>query len=355
MSQISPPIRILLVAVIGVIAVYMLFLRPKTDAATPAAAVPAAVTPVPAKDPGATTSSGTGAIVQKAVGDTQAASAQSKVAAGEAPGGLASDGTAATGVNTSPVTAAPATGDTGAPGAPVTKQALADLPKDVRHAVAKHKVLVLLFYNNRSSDDRAVRRALSHVSHYGGQVFVDAHWIKSVARYQSITRGVDVEQSPTIVVADRNLKAETLVGFVDGETIDQAVVDALRASGGSLIKDPYFRRLDTVCASARLQAKALSQPASAAALPAYLTGLQAISVDADAKAAAVKPPKRHATFGRRFNRLNAMSTALLASAATQAKAKPAQAGKLVRASQRKANALEKKFVHANGAHGLSCF
>jgi hypothetical protein len=353
MSQISPPIRILLIAVIGLVAVYMLFLKPKTEATVPVAAAPAAVTPVPAKDPGAKTNSGTGAIVQKAVTDTTSASAQSKVAAGEAPGGLASD--TASGVNTSPVTAAPATGDTGAPAAPVTKKALAQLPKDVRKAVVKHKVLVLLFYNNASADDRAVRRALSHVNHYGGQVFVDAHWIKSVARYQSITRGVDVEQSPTIVVADRNLKAIKLVGFVDGETIDQAVVDALRASGGSLIKDPYFRQLDSVCASAKLQAKALNQPASAVAMPAYLAGLQAISVDSDAKAAGVKPPKKHATFGRRFNRLNAMSTALLAGAAAQAKAKPADAVKFVNAADAKGKKLEKKFVHANGAHGLSCF
>ena len=105
-------------------------------------------------------------------------------------------------MNTNPVTTAPATGQTAAPAA-VTKETLASLPKDVRKAVRQHKVLVLLFYNNRSADDRAVRRALSHVDHYGNQVFVDAHWIKTVARYQAITRGVDVEQSPTIVVADR--------------------------------------------------------------------------------------------------------------------------------------------------------
>ena len=53
MSQISPPIRILLVAVIGLCAAYFLFLRPKEEAVP--AAPPAAATPVPAKDPNATT------------------------------------------------------------------------------------------------------------------------------------------------------------------------------------------------------------------------------------------------------------------------------------------------------------
>src|SRR3954447_21873723 len=122
MSQISPPIRILLVAVVGLCAAYMLFLRPKTeDSAVPAPA--AATTPVPAKDPGAQTHSKPGAIVQKAVGDTQAASARSKVAAGEAPGGLAAHDPAATGagVNASPVTQAPASGRS-QPARPSAKQ-----------------------------------------------------------------------------------------------------------------------------------------------------------------------------------------------------------------------------------------
>ena len=56
MSQISPPIRIVLIAVIGLIAAWMLFLRPKTEA-TPAP------TPAPATAPGVT---GLGNAVDKA-------------------------------------------------------------------------------------------------------------------------------------------------------------------------------------------------------------------------------------------------------------------------------------------------
>ena len=171
----------------------------------------------------------------------------------------------------------------------MTKQALQALPKDVRKAVRDRKVLVLLFYNNRSDDDVAVRRELARVSDYGNQVFIDAHWIKSVGRYQAITRGLSVDQSPTIVVSDANLKAETLVGYVDHQTIDQAVVDAIRASGGSLIKNPYFRQLDAICTSAQLQVKALQQPASAAAVPAYLVGVQGVTRDVEKKVGAAVP------------------------------------------------------------------
>src|SRR5215211_5335804 len=362
MSQISPPIRILLVAVVGLCAAYMLFLRPKPEEATPVATAPAAATPVPAKDPNAQTSSKPGAAVQQAVRGADNASARADAAAGGqiaeseggvAPGAAAAPAATGTGVNTNPATQA--TPGTTAQPAKLSKEALAALPPDVRKAVQKRKVLAVLFYNNRSDDDKATRRALSHVDRFGGQVFVDAHWIKNVAPYQAITRGVDLEQSPTIVVVDRNLKAESLVGYVDAQTIEQAVVDALRSSGGSTIKDPYFRQLDAVCASAEQQAKALSQPSSASAVPAFLVGAQAISVDAGAKVAAVKAPARHRGFARAFNRLNAAEAGVLAAAVKDAKANPAKSVAILRATARKGDRMDKRFVAKRGSHGLSCF
>jgi hypothetical protein len=353
MSQISPPIRILLVAVIGLCAAYMLFLRPKDEAVAPAATPAAATTPAPAHDPGAKTQSKPGAIVQKATGDTQAASDRSEQAAGSGEGidDGTTNGPSSTGVNTNPVTSAPATGQTSAP-TTATKEQLASLPKAVRKAIVKRKVVVLLFYNNRSYDDRAVRRELSHVSHYGNQVFVAAHWIKNVSRYQAITRGVDVEQSPTIVVADANLKADTLVGYTDRDTIDQMVVDAIRASGGSLIKNPYFRQLDAICTSAEQQTKALSQPASAAAVPAYLVGLQGITNDVEKKVAGVKPPKKWAKFDRSFKVYAAGQVGLANWAVTHAKTEGASAFRTVGKQGRK---MDRQFVRKHGAHGLSCF
>jgi hypothetical protein len=345
MNQISPPIRILLVAVIGLLAAYMLFLRPKPADTTPAATAPPAATTVPAKDPGAPTASKPGAIVQKAVADTDAAAAKDKLSAGEdAP---------ATGVSTNPTTQTVAPGQ-GAQPAGLTKKSLDSLPKGVRGAVRQRKVVVLLFYNNRSADDKAVRRALSHVDRFGGQVFIDAHWIKNVAPYQAITRGADLEQSPTIVVADRNLKAETLVGFVDAETIQQTVVDALRRSGGSTIRDPYFRQVDAVCQTGEQQIKALGQPASAAALPTYLAAVTQVSVGLDAKAAQIKVPKAHKGFATAFGRYNASSTAVLSKASADAKANPAKAKSILRTATAKGKRLDKRFVAKHGRHGLSC-
>ncbi len=356
MSQISPPIRILLAAVIGLCAVYMLFLKPK-DAAVPAAAALAATT-LPAKDPGATTQSKPGAIVQKATADTQNASDRAEQAAGTSQGiddgktdGTTSVGPASSGVNTNPVTKAPATGQTSAP-APITSDALASLPKGVRKAIKQRKVLALLFWNNRSYDDRAVRRELKHVSTYGKQVFVAARPIKNVARYQAITRGVDVEQSPTIVVVDSNLKAVTLVGYVDRDTIDQAVVDSLRASGGSLIKNPYYRRLDAICASGEQQIKALQQPSAAAAVPAYLVGVQGVYVDMKSKATGIKPAHKYASFHASFKRYLGDSVSLLNWGVAHSKTQGPTAVKTV---QKRGKVLDKKFKKAHGGHSLSCF
>src|SRR4051812_34019111 len=109
MSQISPPIRILVVAVIGLCAAYMLFLRPKDESVPAAAAPPAATTPVPAKDPNAQTNSKPGATVQQAVRGADNASARADQAAGGAIGETESGAApgsstpATTGVNTNPV------------------------------------------------------------------------------------------------------------------------------------------------------------------------------------------------------------------------------------------------------------
>src|SRR3954447_2422280 len=151
MSQISPPIRIVFIPVVGLCAAYMLFFRPKpADTAAPAAAPAAATTPVPGEPVRGTKAA---AILEKAAGDKQAAGAH----------------------NTKPVSQAPPTGRSQP--ARLSETQLAALPADVRRAVAHRKVIALLFYNNRSDDDKATRRALSHVDRFGGQVFIDAHWI----------------------------------------------------------------------------------------------------------------------------------------------------------------------------------
>jgi hypothetical protein len=112
-SQISPPIRIVLIAVIGLLAAWMLFLRPKTEA-TPAP------TPAPATAPGVT---GLGNAVDKAK-DAAATQEKSDAAVQQATG------EASTGA-----TAAPVTKGKAATPAVAESAAAKTLPKPVRKAL----------------------------------------------------------------------------------------------------------------------------------------------------------------------------------------------------------------------------
>jgi hypothetical protein len=215
MSQISPPIRIVLVCAVAFLVAWMLFLRPKADDGTPVAATatPAATATTPPVAAGGT-------------------------AAGSAPGKAVekANDTAATTPSVTPVTpvtpVAPIEETPSVEPGRLTDEAAAagGLPLRVLHALADHKVVVLLFWSPKSADDKAVRKALSNIDRHHGKVLAHATNLKKIARYGQITRGANVEQSPTIVVVDRKMKVDTLVGYVDRVTIDQAVTDALRNS-----------------------------------------------------------------------------------------------------------------------------
>ena len=211
MSQISPPIRIVLAAALAFMAAWFVFLRPSAETVTP--------TPQPAP------ASGYGTAVKGAKDATAAANAASASAAaqtGESAPAAASTSkpgtTAATGGKA-------AAGD----GSEVKKDPELGLPKPVAKAVAKKQTLVMLFWNKRAFDDQAVRHELKYINRHKGKVKLHVASIGDVARYQSITRGVNLEQSPTVVVV-KGTTADALVGFVDRGTINQTVSDVMRST-----------------------------------------------------------------------------------------------------------------------------
>jgi len=225
MSQISPPIRILLVCAVAFMAAWMLFLRPKDDAGAPATATPTAPSSRPVDAGGPKSESLAGTAVEKANEATAAQDARAEELAGGA-GETASTPPvgAATSADESAATAAE-------PGKLTKKAATAGgLPLRVLRGLADRKVVVLLFWTPKAAEDQAVRKALGGIDRHKGKVMAHATHLKRIAAYGQITRGADVEQSPTVVVVDRNRKVDTLVGFVDRTTIDQAVTDALRNS-----------------------------------------------------------------------------------------------------------------------------
>lgn len=232
MSQISPPIRILLVVAVAFTAVYMMFMRPKEEVVPPAEPAPNTQTSEPAvSEPGKAAEAAQGAV-DAANSQLEQQQSVDGVDAGEAAAGTA------TATKTTPETGEAAAAEAGID--------LNGIPKPIAKAIRKDKTLVLLFWNGKSADDKAVHEALAKVNRWDGRVYVGSASIKKIAKYGRITRGVDVEQSPTVVIADNQLRAVTLVGYVDTKSIDQAVVDAFRNSDG-LFTDAYLKQVDKVC------------------------------------------------------------------------------------------------------------
>jgi hypothetical protein len=283
-SQISPPIRILVISAVALMAAWMLFLRPETEVVEPATTTPAPN--VQTGQPAVSEPGKVGQAAQDAVDATNAKLGKTE-SAGETGGTTVGPATAVKPGATTPPTAAPTRPEVSLDG----------LPKPVANAVEQGKVMVLLFWNPKSADDRAVRRSLRGVDRWGGDVYVKAAPVKSVSRYGRITRGADVQQSPTVVVVDRNLRAEALVGFVDTPTIDQAVVDAMRNSG-VLIKDPYLRQVNELCASTSIVSFGGSDPSNGAEFSALAQRQRGVVQRAGSRFAALKAPAKHRAFKR---------------------------------------------------------
>jgi hypothetical protein len=89
------------------------------------------------------------------------------------------------------------------------------------------KIVVLLFWNPKASDDIAARGALRDLDTHGGKVVVRVVPITRVAQYESITSGVKIAQSPTTLVIGRKGTTRVIVGLTEPREISQAVGDAL--------------------------------------------------------------------------------------------------------------------------------
>jgi hypothetical protein len=225
-SQISPPVRILLIGAVVFLAAWFTILKPK-----------------PAEVPPLTTSTTTDEPVSaagKAVDKAKAAAGQ-KTESAPADTGAATKTTPAPAPQAAPATAIPA-------------EALAKLPKDVAAALEARKVLVLGVFADEakrwrpmSDDDRYTRNALRDANRYDGGVFVKNVSINRLSTYGPLVNDLHVNQSPSVVVIDGNLQGRVLTGYVDRISINQVIADARDASFEPDITDPFLRDLNVVC------------------------------------------------------------------------------------------------------------
>jgi hypothetical protein len=100
-------------------------------------------------------------------------------------------------------------------------------PGMVRHALASGDVVVLLFWGANSSDDRLVRSELSQVDRRGGRVHAWPVAAGGLSRFKNVLHGIDVVQTPTVIVMARGAEPRMFEGYTDHTEIDQATLVAL--------------------------------------------------------------------------------------------------------------------------------
>lgn len=193
------------------------------------------------------------------------------------PGGATEELPPVTPANTAPATGATANANAAATPAPaqdtavaataIPAEVLAELPQDVAKAIKARKTLVLgVFtddaedYRPMADDDRYVRNALKKTNRYKGEVFAKNISVSDLVDYAPLVNDLGVKQSPSVVVIDRDLKGTVLTGYVDRVAINQAIADARRTSIVPAITDDYLAAANDVCGRYRLLISRLSYP-----------------------------------------------------------------------------------------------
>jgi hypothetical protein len=172
-----------------------------------------------------------------------------------------------------------------------------------------------------ADDDVAVRAALRHVNRYRGDVFVKRASLAQLAAYGPLFTGLQVNQTPSVVVIDRNLKGTTIAGYLDLTAIDQAIVDARRASTPQLIKSEFLHKVNHACARSAMLFTRFPLPADRSERKTFAKRLFALAAKQRRMFAEVKAPARwkglQARILRDLDRDNAIAHKMLRDAKAQ--------------------------------------
>jgi hypothetical protein len=146
-----------------------------------------------------------------------------------APSGSAAPSASAPSAAAGTDTATPST-QTPAPTAGPESTKSRTLPTPVKKALDKNKVVVLLIWNPKGSEDKNVKNVVDGLSRHGGKVAVFTDKPENIARYTSITAVPQVAQTPALIVVNRDQVARKATGYLDDVTVEQYVVDALEGA-----------------------------------------------------------------------------------------------------------------------------
>jgi hypothetical protein len=248
MAQVSRPFQIALAAVVLFAVVWFVALQghSSSSSSTPAS-TPAPATAAKAKAPAGTThiEGMTRAVThaREAVAASQRAADKSASASAEGPSKVTSSSTtvvhpAHAAVPAGTVTKSSVTVTRSKHGVPsskvtVTKTSAHAAPAQqvaVEKQLKQGKVVLVLFWNPKGSDDVAVHKELQAVEKkLGGKVAVHYALAKQVGSYGSITKAIQVYQTPTLLLVNGKGLTTTLTGFTDAFSIEQTINEARQA------------------------------------------------------------------------------------------------------------------------------
>jgi hypothetical protein len=225
---------------------------------------------------------------------------RAKAAVAKANGASAATDAATGGQVGSKTASASATKASTAPAAPaLPAAALKTLPKDVAAALRARKILVLGVIANKGNawrpmadDDVAVRRALKQVNRYHGDVFVKRVSLPEIAGYGPLLANLQVNQTPSVVVIDRDLQGTTIAGYLDLTAINQAIVDARRASTPQLIESDFLHKVNHACAQSAMLFTRFPLPADRIERKTFAKRLFALAAKQRRMFTEVKAPAR---------------------------------------------------------------
>lgn len=244
--QLSRPYLIVLGAVVALAAAWMLLIRPHGQSSSTSSPAPSApgvtgLANAVAKAHGAVRTSEQNA---KQLGAASAAASNAH-AAGPSPaattGGAVAPAAKAPGAK-APAKVTPAQGSkTPAPAAhPGTfRPAAVDHATLVGRDLQQGKVVVLLFWNPRGADDQVVLRQLQGISGKDKRVAVMQAQPSEVASFGSVTQGVQILETPTTLVIDRQGQADVITGLTDSTDISQAISDAEKGGAGKVLAPTF--------------------------------------------------------------------------------------------------------------------
>jgi cytoskeletal protein RodZ len=238
MAHVSRPIQIALVAVVLLGGVWLFALRGHSSSSSESSSPPPsspsspaknAATPSPVYHGSAPGVEGLTKAVAKAHGAV--ATSQQNAHQLEQDSSKASDESAPTA--TTPAHA-PAVAKAAAPAkatatvkAPAAGKPVAGTParqQAVEAKLAQGNVVLVLFWSPKGTDDVAVAHAVTSAVH--GHVFAFRALATEVASFGTVTRGIQVYGTPTLLVVGKSHQAKVLTGLTDVFSIEQAISEA---------------------------------------------------------------------------------------------------------------------------------